>query len=319
MLDSPIDLIQATVQIEQTTGRGERIVGTGFLLSSPTADGSPGTLLVTANHVFAGMGTPQARIGFRTVKPDGSWLYTPAALDIRDASGAAMWTRHPTRDVAALRITAPPEFARAAIPIDYLAADEAFAEQNLRPGDELMVLGFPRGVSANGAGFPILRAGRIASYPLSPKSSPTFLLDFSVFPGNSGGPVFVTRSLQRAGGMKARPFIAGLLTQQVRIDDERLEIGIVTHAKYIAETIDLIEGVRRPRSVAAEIETAQTADAEMFAAEPAASTPKPVSAWRRLGLAIIHAPAAIANASANAIERFTHRVVAWLAPTAATA
>lgn len=154
----------------------------------------------------------------------------------------------------------------------------------------------------------------IASYPLSPKSSPTFLLDFAVFPGNSGGPVFVTRSLQRAGGTKARPLIAGLLTQQVRMDDERLEIGIVTHAKYIAQTLDMIEGVRRPRSLAPEIETAQTPGAEAYLAEPAASTPQPSSPWRRLCLAIIRAPAEIANASARAIERLTHGVVAWLNP-----
>jgi hypothetical protein len=35
-------------------------------------------------------------------------------------------------------------------------------------------------------------------------------------------------------------FIAGLLTQQVELNSERLEIGIVTHAKYIRETIALV-------------------------------------------------------------------------------
>ena len=58
----------------------------------------------------------------------------------------------------------------------------------------MMALGFPRGLAANAAGFPILRSGRVASYPIAPaKIFPTFLLDFSVFPGNSGGPVFMTQ------------------------------------------------------------------------------------------------------------------------------
>ena len=35
-------------------------------------------------------------------------------------------------------------------------------------------------------------------------------------------------------------FIAGILTQQVELSGERLEIGIVTHAKYIRETIGLL-------------------------------------------------------------------------------
>ena len=43
-------------------------------------------------------------------------------------------------------------------------------------------------------------------------------------------------------------FIAGLLTQQVELNNERLEIGIVTHAKYIRETIALLD---KPKSHAA--------------------------------------------------------------------
>jgi hypothetical protein len=87
---------------------------------------------------------------------------------------------------------------------------------------------------------------------------PTFLLDFSVFPGNSGGPVFVSRSTKVQPGMTQvsdKPqdpgFIAGLLTQQVELNSERLEIGIVTHAKYIRETIDLMQNPLAPATVAA--------------------------------------------------------------------
>ena len=140
-------------------------------------------------------------------------------------------------------------------------------------GGALMALGFPRGLSANSAGFPILRSGRVASYPLAPaKVFPTFLLDFSVFPGNSGGPVFVNRAanagpvVQASEAPSAGPgFIAGLLTQQVELNNERLEIGIVTHAKYIRETIALMQNPLAPATVA-DITTAvaggRTASAE---------------------------------------------------------
>ena len=91
-------------------------------------------------------------------------------------------------------------------------------------------------------------------YPVAPaKIFPTFLLDFSVFPGNSGGPVFMSdASRRRAGVADGQPaqFIAGLLTQQVELNSERLEIGIVTHAKYIRETIALMEDPRAPVTVA---------------------------------------------------------------------
>ena len=35
--------------------------------------------------------------------------------------------------------------------------------------------------------------------------------------------------------------MAGMLTQQVELSGERLEIGIVTHAKYIRETVALFD------------------------------------------------------------------------------
>ena len=255
VLDLSMELIQATVQLEQPLGNGTRTVGTGFLISAPGPDGQPRTLLVTANHVLDKMPGQTARIGFRISNPDGSWSYSPQALKIRDEAGHELWTHHPSRDVAAMTITAPPAFAKAAIPVDYLAADETFSKNNIGAGDEMMALGFPRGLAANPAGFPILRSGRVASFPVAPsKIFPTFLLDFAVFPGNSGGPVFVSdHSHRRAGadvGGQDVEFIAGLLTQEVELGGERLEIGIVTHAAYIRETIGLIGHPTAPVTVA---------------------------------------------------------------------
>jgi hypothetical protein len=252
VMDLSVELIRATVQLEQPLGDGTRTVGTGFLISSVGADGSPRTILVTANHVLEKMPGAKARIGYRVSNPDGSWSYSPQQLVIRDATGHELWTHHPARDVAAITISAPPEFARAAIPLDYLAGDDTFGKYRIDAGDEMMALGFPRGLAANQAGFPILRSGRIASYPIAPaKIFPTFLLDFSVFPGNSGGPVFMSQHARPQAGDAGAvgpdvEFIAGILTQQVELNSERLEIGIVTHAKYIRETLALIGDQNAP-------------------------------------------------------------------------
>jgi S1-C subfamily serine protease len=266
VMDLAVELIHATVQLEQPLGDGTRTVGTGFLISAPSADGKPRTILVTANHVLQKMPGGTARIGYRVGNADGSWTYTPQPLKIRDKQGQELWTHHPNRDVAAIAITAPPEFAKAAIPINYLASDESFAQYRVGAGDEMMALGFPRGLSANAAGFPILRSGRVASYPIAPaKVFPTFLLDFAVFAGNSGGPVFMPRAPQPHQGLtpasNAAPaptegFIAGLLTQQVELNSERLEIGIVTHAKFIRETIALLGNPLADTTVAESVPTA---------------------------------------------------------------
>jgi S1-C subfamily serine protease len=252
MMDLSAQMMQATVQLEQPLGDGTRTVGTGFLITETTPDGKPHTILVTANHVFDKMPGASARVGYRVANADGSWSYSPQSLKIRDAQGHALWTHHPTRDVAAIAITAPEAFAKAAIPEDYLAQDDTFSKYAVGAGDQMMTLGFPRGLAANSAGFPILRAGRVASYPIAPaKIFPTFLLDFSVFPGNSGGPVFMSgpsrHAVDAAGkGDQDVEFIAGLLTQQVELNSERLDIGIVTNARFIRETIALIKDPSAP-------------------------------------------------------------------------
>jgi S1-C subfamily serine protease len=240
------DLIAATVELEQPLGGGLRTVGTGFLLADPAPDGRPRVVLVTADHVFERMKGDEATVGWRIEKSDGSWSFAPQKIAIR-ADGKPLWTHHPSRDVAAIAITAPPAFAQAAIPLAWLGGGDGLARERLAPGDEMMTLGFPQGLSANTAGFPILRAGRVASYPLGPtKAFPTFLLDFRVFPGNSGGPVYLDRPTP-AGGAAAgalEPVIAGMLTQQVDVGSQNLGIGIVTQAQFIRETVALLDTPR---------------------------------------------------------------------------
>ena len=242
-------LIDATVQLDQPDGNGRRTVGTGFLVEAPRPDGTPRTVLVTAAHVLERMPGTEARIGWRIALPDGAWRFTPEPLRIREADLTPDWTRHPERDIAVMEIVAPETFARAAIPLGWLAEADAFDQWQVGPGDELLSLGFPRGLSANRAGFPILRVGRIASWPLTPIGAfPTFLLDFPVQAGNSGGPVFWTPGARRLPGtpMPDHPFIAGVLVQSVEVDGEGLGIGVVAHAVYVREAIALMDGAPGP-------------------------------------------------------------------------
>lgn len=242
-------LIDATVQLDQPDGNGRRTVGTGFLVDAPRPDGTPRTVLVTAAHVFERMPGTEARIGWRIALPDGAWRFTPEPLRIREADLTPDWTRHPDRDIAVMEIVAPETFARAAIPVAWLAEAVAFDTWQVGPGDELLTLGFPRGLSSNRAGFPILRVGRIASWPLTPISAfPTFLLDFPVSAGDSGGPVFWTPTARRLSGTEVpdHPFIAGVLIQAVEVEGEGLGIGVVAHAAYVREAIALLDAAPEP-------------------------------------------------------------------------
>lgn len=247
--DLTVGLIDATVQIDQINGDGTRRVGTAFLINAPRPDGAPRTVLVTANHVLSGMLTAEARVGWRVEVPAGGWRFAPEPLRIRDAVGDPAWTRHPERDIAVMEISAPLVFARASIPLAWLADEGSLDAWQVGPGDELFTLGFPRGYASNTAGFPILRVGRVASWPLTPIANfPVFLLDFPVFPGNSGGPVFWTPAARKLPGtvQPDHPFIAGVLTSEVRPSDEPLGIGLVAHASYVREAIALLDATEGP-------------------------------------------------------------------------
>jgi S1-C subfamily serine protease len=240
------DLMSATVQLEQPLPGGSMTVATGFLVNDPTPDGRPRVVLVTANHVFAGMPGDQAQIGYRVKGADGSWTFAPQSLPIR-AHGKPLWRKNATKDVAVIAIAAPPEFARAAIPLAWIAGDDSLSQSALAPGEEMMTLGYPQGLSANPAGFPILRTGRIASFPIGPSNiSPTFLLDFPAFPGNSGGPVWLE-------GANEPNLVAGILTQQVEKGGESLGIGVVVQAQFIRDTITLLD---QPATAAPAVQTA---------------------------------------------------------------
>jgi hypothetical protein len=245
-------LMRATFKLEQRQDDGLSIVGTGWLVRLPARpagfDGlepaSERIALVTAGHVFDRMKRAEATIHWRRMDDSGRWHREPRSLIIRDPISGPVWVRHPERDIAVMAV-APPEQPRAhAVDYDLLASDEDMRAFDVRPGDEMLALGYPRGLSANEIGFPILRAGRVASYPLWPsRDFPTFLMDFAVFAGNSGGPVYMSdRSRKRVGAtdFHEAQFVAGMLAQQVVLTDERLEIGIILHATFVREALDVL-------------------------------------------------------------------------------
>lgn len=268
-----IDLIHATVRLEQPLGNGQATVGTGFIVAASSPDGTPRTVLITANHVFANMPHDKAKVGLRRLDERGDWRFTPISIRIRNAEGEPTWTRHPTQDIAAIEL--PPKTAPAAVPVGELPGERALEALRVKPGDEMMVLGYPRGYSANTAGFPVLRSGRVASFPLSPAEKyPTYLLDFSVFSGNSGGPVYIV-GRKESGKGAPRVVVTGLLTQQIKINGDRLAIGNVTQADFISEAVSLM-GVSRPAEVTAASSVLPTSDGP----QPASSRPSPTPSER---------------------------------------
>jgi hypothetical protein len=231
--------------------------GTAFILGKPAPSDTKKAyyVMVTAAHVLQQMNGDQS-VMFLRKKEGDTYKKVPYAIKIREGN-IALWTTHPSADVAVMYVSLPQEADIAIVSTDLLATDEMLQKFEIHPGDRLSCLGYPLGAEANEAGFAILRSGYIASYPLVPtKTGKSFLFDFNVFAGNSGGPVYMVDSNRTYGGSTINigtvQFLVGLVSEQKIVDEEiksltevrkqrhQLGLGVVIHAALIREALDLL-------------------------------------------------------------------------------
>jgi hypothetical protein len=154
-------------------------------------------------------------------------------------------------------VAIPPQDSIPLLGSNVLADDKMLTDYEVKPGDELRCLGYPLKVASNDAGFPVLRSGRIASYPLLPTDkTKTFLLDFRVFKGNSGGPAFFVERYRLVPGKFGQymnyHFIMGLVSQEVLYPEQtigpysqearqtQLGLAVIVHASLIKQTIEML-------------------------------------------------------------------------------
>ena len=154
------ELMKSTFFLVGTDGHRSSF-GTGFVLLRPFAnDAKHGqAFLITAAHVFEGMPADVISLASHARTSTG-WAAAPLSLRIREgADHHAVWTRHPTEDVAAVRVAID-----MALSTQVLFEAGSFGGDGLNSGDELRILGFPLGLDLQPPGFPLLRTGRVASY-----------------------------------------------------------------------------------------------------------------------------------------------------------
>jgi len=247
-------LMRSTFKIQGENG----YTGTAFILGKPLKKNlnKPRAfyVLITAAHVLENMKGDKATLFLRR-KVGNIYEKIPYPITIRDAN-KELWVKHPEADVAAMYVSLPNNIDLALLPIDWLADDETFRKHEIHPGDELLCLGYPLTFEANSAGFPILRSGKIASYPIIPAKEVKYILfDFEVFKGNSGGPVYFVqsgRTIENRMLVGTIQFIAGLVSQEYLVPEKikllyeeqtrlhPLALAKIIHAQFIKETIGLL-------------------------------------------------------------------------------
>jgi hypothetical protein len=250
--DINVSLMESTFKI---TGKSKQdpmklTVGTMFVVGRPLKSKPQEGyyVMVTAAHVLDNIIGDDAIIFLRKKESDGTYKKVPFPIKIRE-NGKPLFVRHASADVVAMYLTIPNDLKFSPMSSNLLADDKIFEKYEIHPGDELLNLGYPFTAEANEAGFPILRSGKIASFPITPaKTVKTFLFDFRVFEGNSGGPVYMSylgriyQNIYHVDEMVQ--YIAGLVSQQwnasPEFNSQPLALAVVVPAQFIVETIILL-------------------------------------------------------------------------------
>jgi hypothetical protein len=243
-------LMQSTFKVQgpKAGDRTKVAFGTAFLMGrvKKAKPSEAWYVVITAAHVFEDIEGDDAQLVLRKQLPDKSFTTYLHPLKLRD-KGKNLYYKHPSADVAAVFAVLPKDLNITTLATDFLADDDKLEEFELHPGDFLNCLGFPLYVDAQG-GFPILRSGKISSYPLTPSSVyKTFEYEFPVFEGNSGGPVYFVDQNRIYNGQAHLggpiQFIVGLVSQQIGaklFDNQKIGLGVVVPAHFIIETLALL-------------------------------------------------------------------------------
>jgi hypothetical protein len=241
--------------------------------------------LVTNRHVLDGQQSIVVRFG-----SDGTALAPTIVIRVVDGSGSPTYVLHPDPeiDVAVL----PMNVALLQIPgtkFSFFQSDshtmsrsEAL-EAELTEGDGAFVLGFPMGQVGGDRNYVIVRHGAIARIrDWLAGASKEFLVDATVFPGNSGGPVVTRPTSTSIQGTKrvAAAHLIGIVKGYVPYSDvavsaqtgrtrvtfeENSGLSAVVPFDYIEEAVRFHLA---SKTAAPSVQATQTPDSEGPAIEP---------------------------------------------------
>ena len=151
--------------------------------------------LVTNRHVLEGANLIQ--VFFTAATPDGkpdNSKTIPAYISISNA------IPHPNSDIDLAIIPILPVVATLkkqgnnvfyiGLSTDFIPTPEEW--KNLDAIEEVIMVGYPKGLRDTANNLPIFRRGITATHPAYDyKGSPDFLIDMACYPGSSGSPVFI--------------------------------------------------------------------------------------------------------------------------------
>jgi hypothetical protein len=205
-------------------------IGTGFLFGDLITPSAPDdqklwrVWLITNKHVLKDLKAVYVKFN-SAVDPHSKDYVVPLVAN----NGRPYWVGHPENEVDVAAISVPVSLLKQEQRLFYFFQSEqhvstrAMMQQNeVTEGDRVFVLGFPMGLVDSARQYVICRGGviaRVRDY-LEGKTS-DLLVDATVFPGNSGGPVILCPTSTAIQGTKAvvRADLIGVVKSYVPYTD----------------------------------------------------------------------------------------------------
>lgn len=197
---------------------------TGFLYGKRASEDEPiyTVALVTNRHVFHG--EKRACLRFN---PKSSEPATALWIDLVDQEGVPLWASDSAVDLAVVAIRVD-ELVQRGIGIGVFTSDRDVlrlsdaADLGVVEGDGVFALGFPLGLVGAQRNYVIVRQGAIARIRDAYAGvSSEILVDISIFPGNSGGPIVTRPEVVALAGTKAvgRAALLGVVSSYLTYQD----------------------------------------------------------------------------------------------------
>jgi S1-C subfamily serine protease len=287
-LGSPIaeNWVYATVWVENEWGK----TGTGFLVFRQTLEDvntQEGKIfLVTNKHVIHEDTEKRKSVSwlrlFMNVKAqDGRVSGIRFLARFSDAERPQLVREHPHANVDVLAIDLTgllverPDIQKILIPYNAFVTSDILKKEAITIGEEVLIIGYPLGLSHVRTNMPLVRQGIIATnigepiylpirmpngqtpqgeiqYITTQVEIPAFLVDAAILPGSSGSPVVLKPIFGRKAGDELRPRLAPAyllgIVSGMRIASIGMEtsafpalanLGIVYDATTILDTIEL--------------------------------------------------------------------------------
>jgi hypothetical protein len=216
-------LLYSTVLIVATLANGDTSTGTAFFYQWKVNAERSLLVLVTNKHVVSGTKSVKFLV-HEAVANKETGKKEPGTSSFEVMVPSELFINHPG-DVDLCAMPFEPLRQRAltqqgkeifniALPEELIASDEQL--QKLSALEDVVMVGYPIGLSDTANNFPIIRKGITASHPNTDfNSKPWGVVDIASFPGSSGSPVLLlNEGLYREGGgmvLGSRALFLGIL------------------------------------------------------------------------------------------------------------